>query len=35
MHTNPTATRRNVESNFRIEPRNVIFRAQKNVQPNT
>ena len=31
LHTNPIATRRNVKSDFRIRPRNVIVRAQKTV----
>ena len=34
LHMNPIATRRNVKSDFRIQPRNVIVRAQK-TQPNT
>ena len=28
---NPIATRRNVKGDFRIQPRNVIVRAQKTV----
>ena len=31
LHINPIATRRNVKSDFRIQPRNVIVRAQKTV----
>ena len=31
LHMNPIATRRNVKSDFRIRPRNVIVRAQKTV----
>ena len=31
LHMNPIATRRNVKSDFRIQPRNVIVRAQKTV----
>ena len=29
LHMNPIATRRNVKSDIRIQPRNVIVRAQK------
>ena len=36
LHMNPIATRRNVKSDFRIQPRNVIVLAQKKLcQPNT
>ena len=31
LHMNPIATKRNVKSDFRIQPRNVILRAQKTV----
>ena len=31
LHMNPIATRRNVKSDFRTQPRNVIVRAQKTV----
>ena len=31
LHINPIATRQNVKSDFRIQPRNVIVRAQKTV----
>ena len=31
LHMNPIATRRNVKSDFRIQPRKVIVRAQKTV----
>ena len=31
LHMNPIATRRNVKIDFRIQPRNVIVRAQKAV----
>ena len=31
LHMNTIATRRNVKSDFRIRPRNVIVRAQKTV----
>ena len=31
LHLNPIATRRNDKSDFRIQPRNVIVRAQKTV----
>ena len=31
LHMNPIATRRNVKSDFRMQPRNVIVRAQKTV----
>ena len=31
LHMNPIATRRNVKSEFRIQPRNVIVREQKTV----
>ena len=31
LHINPIATRRNVKSDFLIQPRNVIVRAQKTV----
>ena len=31
LHMNPIATRRNVKSGFRIQPRNVIVRAQNTV----
>ena len=31
LHMNPIATRRNVKSDFRKQPRNVIVRAQKTV----
>ena len=31
FHMNPIATRRNVKSDFRIQPRNVIVRARKTV----
>ena len=31
LHMNPIATRRNVKSDFRIQPRNVIVLAQKTV----
>ena len=31
LHINPIANRRNVKSDFRIRPRNVIVRAQKTV----
>ena len=31
LHMNPIATRRNVKSDFRIQPRNVIIREQKTV----
>ena len=31
LHMNPIATRRQVKSDFRIQPRNVIVRAQKTV----
>ena len=31
LHMNPIATRRNVKSDFRIRPRNVIGHAQKTV----
>ena len=29
LHMNPIVTRRNVKSDFRIQPHNVIIRAQK------
>ena len=35
LHMNPIATRRNVKSDFQIQPRNVIVRAQKDCQLNT
>ena len=35
LHMNPIATRRNVKSDFRIQPRNVIVRAQKTVSTYT
>ena len=35
LHMKPIATRRNVKSEFRIQPRNVIVRAQRLCQPNT
>ena len=31
LNMNPIATRRDVKSDFRIRPRNVIVRAQKTV----
>ena len=31
LHMSPMATRRNVKSDFRIQPRNVIVRAEKTV----
>ena len=31
FHMNPIATRQNVKSDFRIQPCNVIVRAQKTV----
>ena len=31
LHKNPIATRRNVKSDFRIQARSVIVRAQKTV----
>ena len=31
LHMNPIATRRNVKSDFRIQPRNAIVRAQNTV----
>ena len=31
LHMNPIATRQNVKSDFRIQPRNVIVLAQKTV----
>ena len=31
LHRNPIATSRNVKSDFQIQPRNVIVRAQKTV----
>ena len=31
LHMNPQATRRNVKSDFRIQPRDVTVRAQKTV----
>ena len=31
LHMNPIATRRNVKSDFRMQPRNVIVRAQETV----
>ena len=31
LHMNHIATKRNVKSDFRIQPRNVILRAQKTV----
>ena len=31
LHMNPIATRRNVKSHFRIQPCNIIVRAQKTV----
>ena len=31
LHMNPITTRRNVKSDFRIQPRNVIVREQKTV----
>ena len=35
LHMTPIATRRNVKSDFRIRPRNVIVRAHRLCQPNT
>ena len=35
LHMNPKATRRNVKSDFHIQSRNVIVRAQKTVFTNT
>ena len=31
LHMNPIASRQNVKSDFRIQPRNVIVRVQKTV----
>ena len=31
LHMNPIATRQHVKRDFRIQPRNVIVRAQKTV----